>query len=129
VCVCVCVESESVCSKLKCLNKWASIALDWQNNPKASEYTPAVKTKVKRDKIRNYSEKIQAFLELNGGSYTISQRTLAKNLDIPFTSFCHALKRIAGLSFKPFGIGRNAKTYFKLRKESPHLRLIHQNTD
>jgi len=114
---------------MKALNKWVSIALEWQNNPTVSKYKKPAKIKAKRDKIRNYSENIRAFLEANGGQITISQRGLARSLNIPFRSFSHAIKKVPGLSINPHGKGRSAKTEFTLGNVKQHLRLIHTKTD
>lgn len=114
---------------MKALNKWASIALGWQKSPTISREAKPVKNKVERNRIQGYADKISSFLEASGGHIVISQRALARSLDIPFRSFSHALKRIHGISLKSHGKGRKAKTEFRLRKVIPHLKLVHPKTD
>jgi hypothetical protein len=103
------------------LNKLASIAVNGFETPSLIESNSPKKT---RNKINEHSDKIRSFVESNGGSLNTPQRALAKSLNIPFTSFRHAIKRIPGLLLKPDGKGRNATAQITLRTEVPNLKII-----
>lgn len=109
---------------LKYLNKWVEITIgENKSNIKQIIRKPITE----RNKIVTYANQIQDYLESEHCMITISQRTLAKELNIPFRSFSHALKLIPGLTIQSIGKGRNSKTKFILKKEIGHLKLIYSN--
>jgi len=64
------------------LDKWASIALNWQEDTTRRSEIKSSKPKAERKKIKGYSEKICSYLKERGATATISQRALAKHLII-----------------------------------------------
>lgn len=109
------------------LSRIAAKARDWQS----SKPVPVIERvpKPPRDKIRGYAYKIRRILESSGGFMVTSKRGLAKDLNIPFSSFNHALELIPGLTLKSYGTGRAAVTEIRLDKPRPKLRVVVSNPD
>jgi len=107
---------------IKKLNEWVSIAsVETQSR---TEKMPHKKSKKPRNRIDTYAQKIHALIESQGGSLTISQRSLSRQLQIPFRSFSHALKKIPDLEGISQGKGRAAKTTFNLIQRK-NLKLVY----
>ena len=76
-----------------------------------------------RTPLADHAKNILDYILSKGGALEISQRLLAKELEIPWRSYIEALKLIPNLDISTLGKGRNAKSILKIEQDKK-LKLV-----